>query len=203
MRGVAFIFLCFLTQSSFAQFPSESWHEGKVVLLSGDTLIGAVKYNLDRDIIQLNDTKTIEAYTARKVLFFTIFDKTVSRHRQFYAIPYNVTIEYKTPIFFEVLYEGKLTFLGREYITIQTTSYGPALGSGSYSRRVLSFRYYFLDANGKITLYSTNKKELLNYMSKYRNDVNAYMKKNRLHYDDKEDLIYIVQYYNTLINPKN
>ncbi|MDH5368275.1 MAG: hypothetical protein OEW67_14945 [Cyclobacteriaceae bacterium] len=203
MRGLIFIVLFFFLQTAFAQFPSELWHDGKVVLLDGDTLKGSVKYDLERGIIQLNDTKTIEAYTARKVLYFNIFDKTVNRYRQFYAIPYNVAIDYKTPVFFEVLYEGKLTLLGREYITTQTTSYGPSIGSGSYSRQVLMYRYYFLDANGSIILYGKHKKELLAYMRKFNTEINEYIKKNRLHYDDKADLIHIVRYYNTLINPKN
>lgn len=203
MRGFIFTVLFFSAQITFAQFPSELWHDGKVVLLDGDTLKGAVKYDLEKDIIQLNDTKTIEAYTARKVLYFDIFDKTVNRYRQFYAIPYNVTIDYKTPVFFEVFYEGKLTLLGREYIAIQTTNYGPSLGTGTYSRQVLRFQFYFLDANGRITLYGKKKKELLTYMRRFDNEINEYMKKNRLHYDDKADLIHTVRYYNSLINPKD
>ena len=202
MRLFAILLFLFVIQFCQAQFPSELWHEGKVVLLTGDTLKGAIKYDLNRDIIQLNDARTIEAYTARKVLYFNIFDETINNYRQFYALPYNVTPDYKTPIFFEVLLEGVLTLLAREFITIQTTSYGPTAMSGSFSRRVLAYKYYFLNDLGNIVEYKKSKKELLDYMRHYDNEIKDFVKRNRLKYDEKQDLIYIVEYYNSLIDPK-
>ena len=202
MKYFAAFFFLLITGIVQAQFPSELWHEGKVVLLQGDTLKGAIKYDLERDIIQLNDAKTIEAYSARKVLYFNLFDETVNRYRQFYAIPYQVTIDYKTPVLFEVLYEGKLTLLAREYIMLETSNFSPSFSSSSFSRPVLRYNFYFLDATGNILFYGGNKKELLAYMKKYDNEMTEYIKRNRLHYNDKNDIIQIVKYYNQLINPK-
>lgn len=203
MRVFGVLILFFALRVGFAQFPSELWHEGKIVLLDGDTIKGAIKYNFERDIIQLNDAKTIEAYTARNLLYFIIFDETVNQYRQFYAIPYNITPDYKTPIFFEVFYEGKLTLLGREYITIQTNTFGPSSIGSSYSRPVLAYNFYLADEKGHITSYNKNKKELLLYMSKYDTEIKNFVKRNRIRTDKKDDLIQVVQYYNSLINPRN
>lgn len=195
------VLLSFFAFAVQAQFPSELWHEGKVVLVNHDTISGAIKYDLERDILQVNDSKTIEAYTARKVLYFSIFDNSTNQYRQFYALPFNVTADYKTPIFFEVFYEGKMTLLAREYVTIQTTSYGPAGMSGStYSRQILDYNYYFLSETGGINLYRKNKKELYFRMRKYESQIKNFVKRNRLHIDNKKDLIQIFEYYNSLLN---
>jgi hypothetical protein len=87
----------------------------KRVLDTGDTLRGLIKYDLDKDIIQLQANNKLESYTARKVLLFEIFDETVKRYRNFYSLPYALAGQYKAPVFFELLQEGKLTVLCREH----------------------------------------------------------------------------------------
>ena len=200
MKILQIIFLCLITTSVYAQFPSELWHEGKVVLINQDTLEGTIKYDLDKDIIQLSGKGKIEAYTSRNVLYFSILDTSTKRFRQFYALPYNEIADFNTPRFFELFYEGKLTLLAREYITIQTSNFGPpGLSGSSYSRQVLAYDYYFLRQGGSIVLYRKNKKELLLNMRKYENEMKSFIKRNRLHIDQREDLIQIFDHYNSLI----
>src|SRR4051812_25254894 len=117
MKRALLLIVCLLaTVGAWAQqWPFELWHEGKIVLLQGDTLKGAVKYDLQQDLVQFNGAgQRVEAFTARKVLFFEIFDRTVSKYRQFFALPYATTTSYRTPVFFELLEEGKMTLLCRE-----------------------------------------------------------------------------------------
>ena len=102
------------------QFPFEYWHEGKVVLESGDTLKGLIKYDLQTDLIQVQYDKKAESYTARKVIFCEIFDATARSYRQFYSLPFALNGTYKAPVFFELLSEGKLTILVREAIEYRT-----------------------------------------------------------------------------------
>jgi len=85
--------------SSAQKFPFEFWHEGKIVLESGDTLKGLVKYSMQEDLVQFQTPRTVETYTSRKVLFFEIFDGTIKRYRQFYSLPYAVTGQYRRPFF--------------------------------------------------------------------------------------------------------
>ncbi len=179
------------------QWPSELWHEGKIVLVEGDTLKGLVKYDLQQDLIQynLNDTRT-EAFSARKVLFFEIFDTSVRRYRQFFALPYTTANSYRAPVFFELLEEGKLTLLSREAIEYRT--YSSSFYVSSYSRQVLVYKYFFLDENGNITEFTGNKSDLLNLMGKKSDDVEKYIRTNRLRYDDKYDFARIVAYYNSI-----
>lgn len=184
--------------STSAQWAFELWHEGKIVLETGDTLRGQVKYDLQQDLIQFTDKKGIvEAFTARKVLICEIFDKTVGQYRQFYSLPYSTTSGYRTPVFFELIAEGKLTVLCRERLENQTST-SPYYYYGSFSRTVLVNKYYLLKENGEITDLSLRKTDFLQMLGKHGDHINEYMRDNKLSLDDKQELIKIINYYNSL-----
>lgn len=189
--------LFFISNLSQAQnWPFELWHEGKIVLAAGDTLRGMVKYDLQQDLVQYyySDAKP-EVYTARKILFFEIFDETINRYRRFFTLPYSTSHGYKTPIFFELLEEGKMTLLCREFLEYKSQN---AMYL-TYSRLVMSYKYFFLDENGKIEEFAAiRKSDLLDRMGKQSDQVEKYMKLNRLRVEEQQDLIRIVDYYNSL-----
>jgi hypothetical protein len=179
------------------QWSFELWHEGKVILTEGDTLKGLVKYDFQNDLVQLIEAnRKAEVYTARKVLFFEIYDETVKRYRQFYALPYGIAGNYKAPVFFELLQDGKMTLLSREHL--ETRNYSTSYYMGSYSKVILVNKYFFLEENGDIFEFNGNRNDLLNLMGKKGDDVENYMKANHLRFDDKYDLTRIVAYYNSL-----
>jgi hypothetical protein len=192
------IIMSSLGQAMAQKWPSELWHDGKIVLLEGaDTLVGKVKYDLQQDLIQYTATnQTIEAFSAKKVLFFEIFDVTVHRYRAFYALPFTTQSGYRAPIFFELLEEGKLTLLVRE--SLEYRSYSSIYYYGSYTRQVMVYRYFFLDENGSIVEFTGNKKDLLELMGKKSDAVEGYIKENHLKIDEKYDFAQIVKYYNSL-----
>jgi len=193
-----FTLLFFLSVPVVAQqFPSDLWHEGKIILLEGDTLKGNIKYDLQQDLVQygIADQRTT-AFSARKVLFFEIFDTSVRKYRQFFALPFATTAGYKAPVFFELLEEGKMTLLSRESVEYRT--YSSPYYMGSYSRLVLVYKYYFLDEKGNISEFTGNKNDLLDLMKAKSNEVEKYIKANKLKFDDKYDFARIVAYYNSL-----
>jgi hypothetical protein len=179
-------------------WPSELWHEGKVVLVSGDTLRGLIKYDFQQNLVQyvVNNRKA-EIYHARKVLFVEIFDETVHRYRKFFALPYSNASNYKAPVFFELLEEGKMTLLSRELIEYKT--YNNSFYGGSYSRLVQAYYYYLLKEDGSLEDFKGNKNDLLTLMGNKGKTVEKYIKANRLDFDDKYDLAKIVAYYNSLV----
>lgn len=202
LKRVLIGFLFFVVQYSFGQqFPSEFWHTGKAVLISGDTLEGDIKYDLDNDIIQINTSKKLLTYSARKLFYFQIFDVTVDTYRQFYVLPYKINYNYEAPLIFEVVFEGKLTLLARESIVNQTTNYNSYYwAGGSYTRQALVYEFYFLDQKGNITYFTKKKKDLIDVMNKRGQQIKAFIKKNNLKVDEKRDLARIMAYYNALLN---
>jgi hypothetical protein len=180
------------------QWPFEFWHEGKAVLESGDTLTGQLKYDLQQDLLQHRNTQsTAEVFTARKVLFFEIFDNSVRKYRQFFSLPYALNGGYKAPVFFELLEEGKMTLLAREAVEYRT--FTNPYGFGSFTRMVLVNYYFFLKDNGNIEPFLGKKRaDLLELMGKRKEQVQDFIKQNRLDIEDKYDLVQIIEYYNSL-----
>jgi hypothetical protein len=200
MKIIAFIVFGIIGISASAQeFAFELWHEGKLILDSGDTLRGSIKYDLQSDLIQyqFNKESKPESYTARKIIFFEIFDSTVKRYRVFYSLPYSSVGQYKAPVFFELLEEGKLTVLCREFVEYRTTS-SSLYYYGNYSRLVLINKYFLLNEKGDIEEYKGKKNDWYDLMQGKKDEVQKYVKSNRLDLDDKYELSNAINYYNSL-----
>jgi hypothetical protein len=194
---VIFVFLFIASAAQSQKFPSELWHEGKIVLESGDTLRGSVKYDLQNDFIQLDANNKLESYTARTVLFFEIFDKLARRYRQFYSLPYTTSGQYKAPVFFELLSEGKMTLLCREAIEYRNFP-SSFYNYGSDTRLVLVHKFFLFQDNGTIEEFVGKKNDLIVLMGNKGDPVEKYIKTNKLSVDNKYELAQIVAYYNSL-----
>ncbi len=198
MRRIAlFCWFAVLPAMAYAQtFPFEYWHKGRVVLESGDTLHGQVKYNLQDDLVQFQSDNRVETFTARKVVFFEIFDQTVRNFRSFFSLPYAMTGQYKGQVFFELLGEGKVTMLSRE--SLETRSYSSYYTYGTYSRLVLVDKFFLLKQDLTIIPLASKKSDILSAMSDREDQVAKFAKENRLNYERKNDVIRMVAYYNSL-----
>lgn len=204
----ALLFTLLFHSFSYAQehFPSQVWHKGNIYTAGGNAQGGLIKYDLDNNIVQLK-TETIETFTASNVSNFEIFDEIYGGVRKFYSLPYALNNDYQTPVFFEVLTQGdELALLCREYIQSDTRNmntgfgymgmnpyYSPQMRSGQR----LVFDFYFF-RNGAIEKYSMKKKDLFDMLPGYDEELNLFMRKNRLNHDKRGDLLQITAYYNKL-----
>jgi hypothetical protein len=205
MRSIFLTFLLLLVNFIYVAaqtFPSDIWHEGKVVLVSEDTIKGPVKYDFENDIVQINNGGQIQAYGARKIIFFEIFDQSIGEYRQFFALPFKVKPNYMVPIFFEVLEEGELTLLSRETVIQEAVPQYDYYTRGSYhyARYRLIYDFYFLNKKGDIKKFDMKKRNLLNTLKPYTGEVKSFMKKNKLKYEQRDDLIKIIGHYNEFYN---
>jgi hypothetical protein len=199
--ALGFLFLLASQREGYAQkFPHEFWHEGKIVLDKGDTLRGVIKYDLQADLLQFNNgSGNIEAYSSKRAIFFEIFDSSVKRYRQFYSLPFTNTSGYKSLMFFEFLTEGKITLLAKEALEYRTENAGGYYRM-TYTRLVLVNKYYFMDEKGNIEAFEGDRNALLKRMGNRGQDVNKYIKTNRLKYDYKYDFVKIIEYYNSFFS---
>jgi hypothetical protein len=200
------LFLTFFGLSSQGQnqFPSQIWHQGMVVLMEGDSIRGRVKYDLDNNIVQLTDNQTVDTFSALQVRMFEIFDEIYGDFRYFYSIPFVMGNEtYERPIFFEVLFEGRLTLLAREYIVSDSPAMmNPWMMRGAFwwPYQRLAFNFFFLDVrNGRVTPYNQKRRNLLNLTKPHENEVRSFIKQNNLKTDRRTDLVKIISYYNGLL----
>ena len=202
MKQLILPFLLLISTCSFAQtFPFDLWHDGKVILDSGDTIKGTIKYNL-QDLLQVRHQNQMESFSARKVLLFEIFDQGYKRYRTFYSLPYSPSGGYKSPVFFEVLTEGKITVLTREKIEYRTYSYSPFMYGGYSTRMVLVNIYFLLKDNGNIEDFSGKRNDWFDLMGNRADEIHDYAKENKLDFDRKYDLKRIIDYYNSLFSKR-
>lgn len=194
------VFFATATNIHGQEFAQDLWHGGKVVLVSGDTLKGQIKYDLAKDLVQIEIDERIFTFGSKKAHYFEIFDVTVDNFRQFYSLPFTISPGYQAPIFFEVVYEGRLTLLCREFFTKQTSHTNSYYYNGSsYTRTVQDYEFYFLKSNGEIIYFQEKKRDLLDIMADRSNQVKEFIKSYNLKVDEKGDLARITAYYNGLI----
>ena len=181
------------------RFSQEVFHEGFLVTTNRDTLTGQLKYDLDANILTVFDRGKTKSFSSQKVFYFEIFDQILDNYRQFYTNPNNVNVDYKIPIFFELVYEDKISLMARERIVSQAVNNAsPYWGGGTGQQLVIKYSYYFMSDKGKITYYNGKKKDLLNFMSKKQTEIKKYIKNNRLDTDKMSDLVRITAFYNSI-----
>lgn len=209
LKFLYFTILLFILSSlnlSAQQLPNEMWHPGIVVLESGDTIRGNLQYDFKTNLVQLTDEKRIQTFTSQKLLYLSFHCQYFKRIRYFYSIPYRLKGNMNVPVLFEILAEGKITLMSREYVILENSNrfgnpmYRPR--GGFYSREILTYDYYLLTDDGRISKYEEKKKDLLPYFGRYENEVSSYMKDKRLKADKQGDLVKIISYYNKLIASK-
>lgn len=176
----------------------DKWHQGVVVLTNGDTLKGKLKYNINNAVIRLKarHSNAIQTYSPQKVVSFLFHDLEYHHNRQFFSIPYAVrrSSNYKVPSFFELIRNGRpLTLLARQTIFTRRV-----VRLGAFYRRVEQDVFYLLDNKGKVTRIKPSRRGIYKAFSKYAKDIKTYIKVNRLQYSSRNDLIKIVDYYNSL-----
>lgn len=190
------------------QFPSQIWHKGNIFFADGSSTSGMIKYDLDNNVVQLQ-TEAVATFTASNVANFEIYDENYGGIRKFYSLPYAQNGDYETPIFFEVLTQGdNIALLCREYIATDnrgmnswggTMAMNPFWGPPMMNGYRLAFNYYFFK-NGKLERYSLKKKDLYSMLPGHDDEIDLFMRKNRLEHDKRGDLLRITAYYNELQN---
>lgn len=197
-RLFTILLISFCASSQAQEFASEIFHEGFLVTTGKDTLRGALKYDMQQNLVYMIDEGKIKTYSSQKIFYFEIFDIAADNFRQFYALPFKVGIGYKIPILFELQYEGPFSLMTREAIVQESVPNTATYWGGSYTRLRLVYSYYFVDKNGKITFFTGRKKDLLDMMKDKQDYVKEYIKEYKLQVDEIQDLIRVTAFYNSI-----
>jgi hypothetical protein len=197
--GISLVLFTYTVQAQPGAI-NDNWYRGKVVLTEGDSLAGELQYDLQNNLVQVNAGNAIKAYSARQIWSFSFYDPDLMSDRQFYSLPYKMESNYKAPVLFELLTEGEVSLLARErLVTENVPQYGyGGFGNYSYLRTRIRRDYFLGFANGNIKSYSGAKKDLLYLLKDKSGEVKKFANDHRFRFDDKRDLIQIVDYYNFL-----
>jgi hypothetical protein len=201
-RAIVFLFATVLLSvnsalSQKAKWPFELWHHGEVVLVNGDTLTGLVKYNLAKNIVEFGkgDTRRPDIFIAARVVSFKVQDVSSNRIRKFFTLPYAVSSNYETMVFFELLVDGEITILSREFLRMIAASPTPAYPEAA--RTVLGYKFFLLDNAGIVEIDDLEKK-LIGYFGEKAKQVEDYVRDEQLTFEKDGDVQKIISFYNSL-----
>lgn len=99
--------------------------------------------------------------------------------------------------FFEVIVDGKASLLNRYKIEMIPSNYNAALDFGSKNTKLIMKQQLYVQLGEKIVILD-KKKQLLEILQDKKEEVFKYMKKERLSFKNKEDMIKVIKYYNLL-----
>lgn len=204
---VIFSFMAFGANAQ--TFPSELWHDGEIRLTDGSVKTGNIKYDLDRQTVQLQIGERTQAYDASQVISFSFLQESINLRRTFYSLPYAIQNNYKRPVFFEVVIAGKMTLLVREYVVIRNNNTPSSFNSRyryrdypdfNASRSYLAYKMFFVKEDGVIRESSGKRNDILYEFGAARSELKKYVKKEKLKLDQIEDVAKLVLHYNEEIN---
>lgn len=202
-----FFFCCFIDLNA-QQFPSNLWHPGELTLNDRTLLKGSLKYNFELETVQIQVGETTQTFDASQVLSFVFFDQVYKGRREIYSLPYATQSGYQRPKFFEVIVEGKMTFLVREYLVTQDSRNNPSMRSmrqlGTYGnlpmtasfQTYLAYNMYFVKEDGVIRESRAKKKDVIDQFDNSQALLKKYAKQEKLKLDRLEDIAKLVRYYN-------
>lgn len=191
--------LLLFSHSSEAQQWSRHWRTGQLALLTGDTLLGDIRYDIENDAVQIRlDDERVHSYSGKKVLYFEIEEHPRRSKRRFYSLPYEQRNNFFATRLFEVLFEGKLTLLCRPYYEHLMYESEEVITNSGKKNNDPVYEYYFLNDKGEVHLYRPRLGRLLSIMSSKHREIRNYMKEHHLRYDEMRDLVRITAYYNAL-----
>jgi len=180
-------------------FIHDHWSIGSAFLYDGNSFRKCpMKYNLLDDYLIIKDMNGIsKKLLLNKIKKFQWFDIKTKKN-----VFYINCLEYENDNthlsgFAELLIEGKINLLLYRNLAIVKGNYIITHDAGQRNDEYLVEEMYYVNIDNK--LYPANKKKYIMHLLKdRRNEIEEFVNSNNLKYNDKEGLIRIVNFYNSL-----
>jgi hypothetical protein len=199
MRILSFVvFASIFIPCTGQQFSSDFWHDGFLITSKGDSLDGKLNYNMETNIVQVKKNNRRTTFSSFKIFYFELYDQTVNNYRRFYTLPFAIKSDYKTPVIFELLYEGSISLLSRERIVQKSVPSSNPYSTTTFVQNQLEYTFYFVDKKGNISYYNGKKNDLYTILTKNQSKVRKFIKDNKLRTDNIRDLVRITAFYNSI-----
>ncbi len=194
---------------------SELFYSGKYKEISGSPFI---EKEMQKGAIILRDDRKVENVMIRYNAYedallyqieedqITMLDPPVINgfeyHKSDKVITYiSMSILEGKRHFYEVIYEGKSTLVVQHQIkltkkTNNAGSYGANDMQGSAFKQ--ADNYFLMDSTGKSSEVNLTKKSLIAALGSHEEELQAFIKKNKLKVKENTDLVRLLEYYDSL-----
>ncbi len=157
-----------------------------------------VRYDIYRDEVEFNLKDGVKVLPGGKVVSIVWQDSVFSIPR--FLVRANQFQENGVPLtgFVEILVDKEMTLLKRSVLDLQQPTYNPALDVGRKNPRIVKGHQYYISINNNLTRLKS-KKDIKEVMPNFKSEVENFIKKNSIKVNSENDLIKLVEYYNTLM----
>ena len=156
-----------------------------------------IRYDIYSDKAQILDAGNVYALDAGKIRGFKFSLNTEEGVREYhFKNGFSKITSISPKAYFEVLYEGKNTFLKRHTKTIgfSDSNYGSS-NSKAFKDETIC---YVIKENGEVVEFAENKRALLKAFPLKEKEISKYMKDNSIKISESEDLKDLSRYIDTL-----
>jgi hypothetical protein len=183
-----------------------TWQAGNVkfynrlgVSLTNDSLAGVpVRLDLSTNEVEIRaGAKDIRAVKASAVRYIVMNTATGTPSRFINVMEYKGDAE-KLAGFFEQITAGKLQLLQHPSVYIRRANYNVAMNTGTKDDELVKKMDWYIAQNTKATKFSPGKKALLDVMADKKDQVEAFLKKEKPDLKTRSGMAALVTYYNSL-----
>lgn len=178
-------------------FSSDSWVKGIVTLSNKKVYSNLdVKYSEYEDKLFLKGKNNELMDFNDKVEDFTLkFTKSDNQELVHYRNGYSNIAGTSTEAFFQILVDGKVQLLKKTSKKVQVQNeYGSITSNKSFTATT---KFYIVTAE-KATLIKKDKKSILSALVDKQSELETYAKTNNLDFKNDEDLVKLINFYNTI-----
>ena len=191
-------------------FPNQQWRPGMAVLTTGDTIKGKIKYNLQEEVIQIENKDKVATFNAAQLTYFEVKPDRLREERVFYSIPLRNKAGYFQPRFYELMSQGEVSLLGREYIAVVTqagntsfirpmnSSFASIVMSSANTRKFMAYKLFLANSKGDVIPLGETVKSTVNAFGNNKGNLRKFIKEQEMTLLNVFDFVKLVKYYNQL-----
>ncbi len=170
------------------------WVLGTVMLGNGDTYSNVpLKYNIFDEKLYFKNPKNAELLEfVQPVKSFKFIELKGSG---IFSKGFPTIDKFNTETFYDVLFDGKVKLLNKKYKTLlEVKPYNSATAEKSF----VDQNEYYLFKDSKIKRIKNSKKDFLEIFSDKSNQVDDFIKKEKIDFKNNDDLVKVFSYYDSL-----
>ena len=181
-------------------YVAEDWYSGSMEL-TDDRIIAnyPLKYNIRTNEIEINTEEGIRIVNSSMIKDFAWMNTTKGVEIFENCKTYTANnSDLKLTGFFQVLVSGKTKLLIKSKVDLVEANYNVAMNAGSKSDKFVKKDDYYIYKDEKLHKIYKTKGSVLSVLQDQKKVLKKYAKQNKLKFRVIEDLVKIVEHYNTL-----
>jgi len=176
---------------------NENWLTGSLKLTTDETIADVpMKLNLLDKTIEIQTKDEIKVVNLYRVKNFTLSDGTNNQYFENSLGYINVNSEVNGV--FEILVNGDTKLFLNPKVVLLPANYNEAVNAGSNNDKYTRSDKFYIYKNNELKVINNSKSSVLKNLEDKAEQIKTYSKENNLKFKEKEDLIKIVEYYNSI-----